>query len=412
MAFGSAWLDYIYRHVHWYGDSYRRQIEETLWEAEWQLVHTLLDELYTLGLVEYGDAATKGKQQSDKPVAIRVSEAMRAYVARTVDAASHTSTGRDEAPWQVILQPDFQMLALGPVPLRVLANLENFVHREKIDESVLTYRITRDDAYEAFRKGETVATIMGYLTEATDQPVPQNIIRSLEEWYTQFERIVIHRNVGIFQADSPERLDALLDDPTLSQFLHRISADLAWLRPDDSLRVEARLQELKILPAHAQQPDDDLQDSLRWHDEELEPRSPTPSIYVTGYLRRIAEPHNGGWRLTPGSTKRAADLGLDIPAIQATLKEMTGSQLPDIWDKRLKAWGNHFGDANVSNVRLLRLEQADALESLREADSQLHRWLRPLPGAPQLAIVDDRHWEDVQDLLASWGVNIKAERWW
>lgn len=412
MAFGGAWLDYIYRHSHWYGDSYWRQIEETLRKAETQLVHTLLDELYTLGLVVYGEPATKGKRQSNKPVAIRVSEAMQAYVARTTDAASHTPTGRDEAPWQVILQPDFQMLAMGPVPLRVLANLENFVHREKIDESVITYRITRDDAYEAFRRDETVAAILGYLTEATDQPVPQNIIRSLEEWYAQFERIVIHRNVCIFQADSSERLEALLDDPTLSQFLQRISADLAWMRPDDSQRVEARLQELEILPAQARQPKDDLQDSLRWHREELEPRSPTPSIYVTGYLQRVAEPHNDRWRITPESTKRAADLGLEIPDIQATLEEMTGSQLPDLWDKRLKAWGNHFGDAKIGDVRLLRLDQADALESLREADRQLHRWLRPLAGAPQLAIVDDRHWEEVQDLLASWGVNVKAERWW
>ncbi|MBN1247970.1 MAG: helicase-associated domain-containing protein [Anaerolineae bacterium] len=405
-ALGETWLGYLYKSLQWYGSTYRNELESTLQKTEWQLVQTVLNELHAFGLVALGYAATEGESQSGGPLAVRASGMMRDYV------TNHTPASSSEAPWQVILQPDFQMLAMGPVPLRVLANLEQFVHREKIDESVITYRITRDEVYEGFRRGETVETILAYLTEAIDQPVPQNIIRSLEEWYGQYERIVIDRQVRIFQVDDPKLLERLLGDTILGPCLHRASDSIAWLHPDDWETVQARLMALEILPAHSQGPDADLRNSLRWHDQELEARSAVPSVYVTGSLQRIAESHNGRWRLTAESTERATTLGLDVIAIQSMLEEMTGTRLPDAWEKRLKAWGNYFGSGHVGEVRLLRLDREGALEELRKADHQLHRWLRPLPGAPDLAIVDESHWDDARALLDSWGIAVTTERWW
>jgi hypothetical protein len=116
--------------------------------------------------------------------------------------------------------------------------------------------------------------------------------------------------------------------------------------------------------------------------------------------------------LTADSTERATTLGLDVPTIEAMIEEMTGSHLPDRWNQRLKAWGNYFGDGHVGEVRLLRLEREGALAELRQADRELHRWLRPLPGAPHLAIVNESHWEEARARLASWGITVTAERWW
>ncbi len=103
---------------------------------------------------------------------------------------------------------------MGPVPLRVLAGLEQIARRE-IDKTVITYRLTRDAVYRALQSGETVESITAYLEETTGQVIPQNIQRSLEEWYQQYERIVIRRSVRILQVDTPERLLLLLDVPEL-----------------------------------------------------------------------------------------------------------------------------------------------------------------------------------------------------
>lgn len=405
-ALGEAWLGYLYRSLQWYGGSYRQELETTLQQKEWQLVRSVLGELYDIGLVTFGYAADESDAATARPVAVRAADRLRDYV------TNNTAPSGGEAPWQIILQPDFQMLAMGPVPLRVLANLEQFVHREKIDESVITYRITRDEVYEAFQRGETIETILAYLTEATDQPVPQNITRSLEEWYAQYERIVVRRNVVIFQVASPELLERCFEDSVLGPCLHRVSDSIAWVHADDRQTVQARLLELEVLPAHSQGPEEDLADSLRWRDGELETRAPVPSVYVTGSLQRIAEANNGRWRLTAESTERATNLGFDIPAITSMLEEMTGSRLPDPWQKRLKAWGNHFGEGHVGEVRLLRLDREGALDELRNADRQLHRWLRPLPGAPDLAIVNESHWDEARALLDSWGITVKTDRWW
>jgi len=42
----------------------------------------------------------------------------------------------------------------------------------------------------------------------------------------------------------------------------------------------------------------------------------------------------------------------------------------------------------------------------------LHRWLHPLPDTHDLAIVEEHHGDEVQDLLTSWGVEVTAKRWW
>jgi hypothetical protein len=207
-------------------------------------------------------------------------------------------------------------------------------------------------------------------------------------------------------------LDRLMADPELAPRLHVLDEHTAWFQPDDAPWIEARLIHHEILAAHSNGAQADLPSSLRWHGDEIGSRTALPSLYVTGTLRRIAEAHNGRWQLTPESVQRATALGSDPLGIISQLEQMTGGPLPDGWEKRLKSWGKHYGDGQTAQVRLLRLRQQDALEELRRADPDLHRWLRPLPGMRDLAVVNETHWEDVVALLASWGVEIAPDRWW
>jgi len=291
-------------------------------------------------------------------------------------------------------------------------NLEQFAKREKIDDSVVTYRVTRDGAYRAFQRQESAATILAYLEEATGQPAPQNVQRSLSEWHRQYERIVVRRQVSVLQVDTPEFLQQLLDDPILGAKLHRLNECTAWFHPQDQQGIQTRFLQLEILTAHSQGAKADLGNSLRWHDNELETRATVPSIYVTGALNRFAEPHNGRWRVTEESIQRAAATGMDAPAIIATVEEMTGESPTDHWQKQLKAWSSHYGGGQMAQVRLLRFERPGSLEELRRAEPMLHRWLRPLPNTHDLAIVNEQHTDEIQDLLNSWGVEVTTKRWW
>jgi len=407
LALGEARLQSLLGSLRWYGDSYRRDIADNLRNVEWHITKSVLEELGALGIVDLGYATTGTEQAGHELIALRVAPLVRDYYTNR-PAGSALS----KEPWQVILQPDFQMLALGPVPLGILMNLEQFAEREKTDDSVVTYRVTRDKAYWAFQRQETAATILTYLEEATGQPAPQNVQRSLAEWHRQYERIVVRRQVSLLQVDTPELLQQLLDDPILGTKLHPLDDCTAWLHPQDQQVVQTRFLQLEILTAHSQGAKADLGGSLRWHDNELETRATVPSIYVTGALRRFTEPHNGRWRLTEEGTRHAATTGMDALAIIALLEEMTGETLADHWRKQLKAWSSHYGGGQIAQVRLLRFERAGSLEELRNAEPMLHGWLHPLPNAHDLAIVNEDHGDEVQDLLDSWGVEVTTKRWW
>jgi hypothetical protein len=401
--------------LHWYGDSYRRDMTSRLQSAEYEVLRFILDELRVIGLVDLGyelpnveePAGQDLKPFEGYPTAFRLTRWAQAHF-----RGATQTRGGDQRTGQVIVQPDFQILAMGPVPLRVLASLEQFAEREKLDESVVTYRITRDAVYWAYQRGESVESLLTYLREATDQPVPQNIARSLEAWSTQYERIVLRRKVSIVQVTQAEFLERLLNDPELEGCLHPLDATTAWLHVADADRLAARLSELEMLPARSQGPEADLRDSLRWHDEALVSRAPLPSLFVSGTMRRFADTDDGHWSLTPESVQSAVSLGMEPLEIIEVLERMTGGALPAPWRKRLKAWGGHYGGGQAASVRLLHLEREGALRELRETDSDLRRWLHPLPDSENIAVVDDARWESVAERLTSLGVEISEDTWW
>jgi hypothetical protein len=393
-------LNTLYSNLRWYSAGRRGDLTTALQQLDRQAALAVLRELQMLGIVELGYPAS-----GEAPSALQLTSLARAHFANQPFPAAVNGG-------QVILQPDFQILAMGPVALPILANLERFATREKFAESVVAYRITRAGAYQALQRGESPETIRVFLEEATGQPVPQNVIRTLEEWGEQYERIVIRRDITILQTDDAAMLERLLNDKAAGRLLHRLDAHTAWLRAKDTAKLESHLQRQEMLPAYSQGPEADLPRSLRWDQDALRLRHPMPSLYVTGTLRRIAEHTNHHWELTRQSVRAAVAAGMDVPAVIALLEQMTGASLSPEWQKQLKAWGNHYGDAQMASVILLRLESDDALQELRRSDRRLSRWIKPLPHAAGLAVVDAKHYDEVQALLAEWGIDIEEKSWW
>ncbi len=406
LALSSPALQLLFNNMRWYGLNRTEELQSQFYLVEKEIVRSVLKEMLMLGFVDIG----YGQQPNAPPEAVRISELLHAHL-------TQQPWTQPQVQGQVVLQPDAQLLAIGPVPLRVLANLERVAVREKQDQGVITYRITRESIYQAFQHGETLAEIKGYLEDATGQPLPQNIARSLEEWTDQHQRILVRRDIQILQVASSETLGRLLDDPVVARYLHRLDEKTAWIKMKDSPIVEERLRALEILPSHSMDHAKDLVNSLRWDGEYLVSRTPLPSLYVIGTMQLIAETAKAhqsffNWALTPESVRDAVTSGWKLVDILKTVETMTGQSLSQEWEKKLKAWGKYYGDGNTAQVRLVRLSSKQTLHELRSKDRNLSRWLKPLPHSEALAVVKETHWEETLALLSSYGILIKDEVWW
>ncbi len=313
---------------------------------------------------------------------------------------------------QVILQPDFQLLALGPVPLGTLEGIERFADRETVQPATVGYRLTRSSIYRALQKGASIGVICGFLRQITQQSLPQNVERTLEEWGAQHERIVVRRNVVVLQTNTTAQLDVLFADPILQPVLQRLDEHTAVADARYTQQIQDRLWHLELLPAISRGPEADLPHSLIWDEGRLLPRLTPPSLYVTGIVQRFAAPEASGWQLTAASVREAINTGYSVPDLIAQIERLTGAPLSPEWQQRLKAWGSHYGSANLLPAHLLRLESAALLAEVREADRQLSRWLHPLTPESDVAIIDERNWEAAVARLTELGVHIEEGRWW
>ncbi len=386
----------------------QRELQKALQKVENDVITKILSQLNDFGLIDLGydiDTTIEGLRLTPLGQATLTNQP---YIPSTPEG-------------QVVLQPDFQLLVMGPIPLGQIAALERFLERESVTESVVTYRITRDSIYPALQSGDTIGAILAFLRQVTDQPVPQNVERTLEEWSALHERILVHRDVFILQTDAPEKLSNLLEDTRIGKYLHAIDERTAWLHPNHAKRIKQRLWALEYLPAVSKGAEADLPDSLEWENDKLRSRHILPSLYVESMLRRIAHPIDDAaspsatrrWHLTPESIKSGVMAGLTAPEIITVLEQMTGTEISSKWEKRIKAWASHYGEGQLAHVVLLRLESSKALRELRQNVPSLRRWLQPLPHTRDgVAVVDAAHLDEVKAALEEWGVEISAGRWW
>ncbi len=403
--YSASALQTLERNLRWYYSQKAADFHKAIGDLERDVVIQILEEMQRIGFISLGYEKVAEKEAARSLSAVQVAPIAQALY-------QDKPLPREESAWQIVLQPDFQILAMGPAPLSVLAQLELAAKREKVGKGVIEYRLTRESVYQAFQRDITEERLREFLDEVTEQPLPQNVARSLEEWGAQHERIVIRRDICILQVDDVKLLEMLLNDDEIHLDLNRLDERTAWTPSAKAAKVRERLWELEYMPTVSHGPEEDLPRSVQWDDDVLRPRHPLPSLYVTGTMRRIAEEVDGYWELTSDSVDTAATLGMDVPDIIKLLERMTGESISAAWEKRIKAWGKHFGAGEYARLLLLRMASAKALAELRGADRRLHRWLRPLVKESGLAVVNENHWDEVQERLAEWGVEIKEDRWW
>ena len=272
---------------------------------------------------------------------------------------------------RLVVQPNFQILALGPVSEEILANLEMFADRVKADRSTFEYVLSREAVYRAQKDGLSTAEIAAFLQRACSAPLPQNVLRTLQEWGQQHERIVFHRAVTLCQTANPELLDHLLADPAIQRHLKRaLTPTVALARPGHALALQEALLQGGLLPALSRKGDSCSGCVLATEQGELCPLREGPDLLLEACLRPLAEERGGKFYVTEAAVNRAIAAGISVPEYLNRLTAVHYGPLPKALQSRIKTWGRYFGPASLRKATLLEVKDAAIADELL-ADPEL-----------------------------------------
>ena len=310
---------------------------------------------------------------------------------------------------QIVIQPNFQILALGPVSLNLLARLDLFAERQKTDRSAFEYRLSRESVYAAQQMGFTVTEVERFLTAVTPNGLPQNIQRSLAEWAAHHERIVFRSGVTLLQAADETLLAQLLENEQTGEWLARpVGSGVALVKTNHQHDLIAALQAEGLLPAISGANPEAADNGVTVHEDgRIQPIHAVPSLHLRGRLARFTvEAGDDEWLLTETAVRRAGGSKKKAHAIVEELRKLHRGRLPQTIVERVKAWGGYYGSATVGTLTLFEFRDQETLAELCQ-HPELQNLLQPFPaGTRALAVVEGEMVTAVQTILARLGVII------
>ena len=392
------------------------QLLQVFTAAEQRFVrNTLTELLLPLGLVEVGYAAPAAPQWSavrltalGRQVLVRLDE--KPATGRPVADAPTTYTAGNQNEGRLVVQPNFQVLAMGPVPLATLANLDLFAERCKADLAVFEYHLSRESVYQGQQAGLRIEDITSFLQTASGAPLPQNLARSLHEWGTHHERIVFRSGISLLQAADDATLNRLLTEtPVGAQVARILAPGVALVRKGaDQPLIQALLAQ-DLLPALSGDQPASADHSVQIDQNGLiTPIHAVPSLHLRGRLARFAEADaQGRWRLTLPAVKRAGGNRERVVALLEELDKLERGALPAAVVTLVKQWGGYYGEAGAATVTLLEFRDPQALQELL-TQPELQSYLTPFPaGQRALAVVSAKQLATVKRILQTLGVALK-----
>ncbi len=312
---------------------------------------------------------------------------------------------------KLLVQPNFQVMAIGPVGLDTLARLDQFADREQVDRGAFQYRLSRESVYQAQQLGLSTAEIAKFLVEQAGQDsLPQNVQRSLDEWGSHHERIVFRQGVSLLQTANANLLNRLLSEPATANLLARaVAEDVALVASSKQGKLTDALLEQSLLPAvSGADPQAADQSVVVQTDGLIKPIHAVPSLHLRGRLDQLAEEEaEGQWRLTQSSVRRAGGSKRKVERVLAELQKLHRGKLPEQVTIMVKKWGSYYGRAAVETLTLLELSSREIMDELLHHPN-LKNWLAPFPSTDRtLVVVAPDHLEQVKDELADLGIAVK-----
>jgi hypothetical protein len=364
--------------------------------------------LHRLGMVDlgYASAPAAGRDAAPGQRPLRAFRLTPAGKAMLDDSTAAEPVETD--PGKLVVQPSFQLLAIGPVSPALLAMVDVFAEREQVDRGAFQYRLTRESVYRGLQLGLDVATITRLLTEASGIELPQNVRRSLEEWATHHERVVFRTGVSLLQAAGAELLAEIMQGAATGPLLARaVAPDVALVRDKNAQGLVSALVEQGQFPAVSDASPQAADKSVTiQEDGTIRPIHAVPSLHLCGRLTRLAEEVDGGWRLTATSVRRAGGSRNKVLSLLEELGKLHRGPLPDRLVEQVKAWGGYYGNAAAETLTLIEFANRTALDELAQ-QPDLRALLTPFSaGERALAAVADGNLAQVSEILARYGVRV------
>ena len=364
--------------------------------------------LHWLGLVQTDD--------QDHVDAFRLVPGIAYITGDTPLTAQEPSWGR------VVVQPNFEVIAIAPVSESLLLKLDRFAERIRL-EHIAQYRLTKASVTRAIQMGLHAETIQQTLEQAVGGPIPQNVQYSLVEWERQARRIELWRGVTLLEVDDAALLDSLFaNEKTRPLFGRRLSPLLAEVLTDQLPAVQEILWQQDYLPALVPASmHDGLLESGRlptrepqWRLQQnglLQPCHAVLDLYLVAEVERITNLDEAtGWRkITPSAIQQACDSGLQLDHIVRFLQHYCEGGVPASFLIRLKVWGGGYEQQNtieVEHAPMLRLSN-QALQDI-QSDEELGPLLGgEVPSNSRLVRVPTEALERVVELLKERGFSVE-----
>jgi len=336
--------------------------------------------------------------------------------------ASETPPAILEPSWgRLVVQPNFELVALAPISEALLVSLDRFAERIRL-EHIAQYRLTRASVTRAIQMGLHASAIQQILEQAAEGPIPQNVQYSLLEWERQARRIELWHDVTLLEVDDATLLDALFADVETRPFFgRRLTPVLAEIVTGHLSTVQEILWQHDYLPALVSTTmHNGLLESGRFVTREpqwrlqysglLQPCHAVLDLYLAAEVERITElDETTGWRkITPASIQQACSAGLPLEHIVRFLQHYCEGWVPVSFLIRLKLWGGGYEQQDtigVEHAPLLRLS-AQALHDI-QADEELGPLLgTEVPPECRLVRVSPESLNHVIELLKERGFSV------
>ncbi len=334
------------------------------------------------------------------------------------------AAGEDVTWGKLIVQPNFELVALAPVSEGLLVKLDRFAERLKL-EHIAQYRLTKASVTRATQLGLHVEDILRVLQEAADPgiEIPQNVRYSLAEWERQARRVELWQNAALIEVDDPALLDSLFaEEATRALFRRRLSPTLAEAAAARLPALQAALWQRHYLPAITLAPEQDaLGEGERrgargpqWRlqdDGLLQPLYAVTDLYLAAEAAQFTAPdEQTAWpRITPASIQNAIDAGLSLAAIIRFLQVYCQGGVATPFLIRLKLWGGGYGEhssIHVEQMPMLYLSE-QALQDIRADDALRALLAAAVPAGGRLVRVPREHLDQVIALLRERGFSIE-----
>lgn len=362
----------------------------------------LQDALFTLGLIEFG---LPGKEQP--PYTFRPTTLGRVVLFHhSPPATKADDTGK------VVLQPNYQLLAIGPVALTTLATLDLFAERVRAEATTIEYKISRQSVYRAQQADISTDTIIQWLADITGRALPQNVLRSLQEWGAHHRRIVFRRGVDLLQTIDSATMEKLRNIPTINQLIaHPLAPTMAILRKNSQSALKQTLYQHDMLPARGSTSAETVNGSVQIQpDGKIIPVFGTLGLYLRGRLERYAvEMDDGVWRLTEDSVRRNVTDKKGVLAMLDDLQQLNRGALPPEIVTRVKSWGGYYGAVALETLTLIEFQDAEIMAELMKHPRLRGAFTPFLAEKRALAIVTADKVSHVKTVLSELRISVRSQ---